>query len=112
MTTEQRHVLACLRIWTAAGVSITRQGQRIRLEGIDPPGWWRNWCEKNARTLAELLPDEQAPERPHKRRPLPEDQRIAWNTLGAPRTRERPRRLLPGTVRLELLERLRQFAEL
>lgn len=61
MSTQRRRVLACLRIWTDAGLTITRHGQRIRLEGIDPPGWWRDWCERHQRALVAILPDQPAP---------------------------------------------------
>ena len=53
---------------------------------------------------------ETAPEPPQAPMALWENERIAWNAISAPASREKPRRVLPGQYRAELLTKLEQFA--
>ena len=53
---------------------------------------------------------EPAPEPPQAPMALWENERIAWNAISGPGSREKPRRVLPGQYRAELLTKLEQFA--
>ena len=59
--------------------------------------------------VAEPAP-EPAPEPPQAPMALWENERIAWNAISGPGSREKPRRVLPGQYRAELLTKLEQFA--
>ena len=109
----KHRVEACLKIWTAAGVTVTRRGLALHITGLDElPHWWRDWTIANHHHLVAILPDQDAPPAPE-RKPLWEDQGVAWNALSAPVDRERPRQpVMLSDRRLQMLERLRQFAEL
>lgn len=55
---------------------------------------------------------EPAPEPPQAPMALWENECIAWNAISGPGSRERPRRVLPGQYRAELLAKLEQYAVL
>ena len=108
----ERRVAALLRIWEEEGVRVEWDGKRFVVQGIETPGWWSDWCERHQTELFSLLVLT-VPEPEPVRAPLWEDRRHAWNSLSAPVDRERehkPVRL--SDRRLQMLERLRQFAEL
>ena len=54
----------CLEIWTAAGVTVRRHGDRFELEGMERPSWFDKWTERNRSELRRLVKDSAPPVRP------------------------------------------------
>ena len=117
----KHRVEACLKIWTAAGVTVTRRGLDLHITGLaELPSWWPEWVERNHHHLLAILPDMDAPPPPPTRRPLPEDCLPAYNVLSVSVDRVRldkevqfqtsyRQRLME---RIQNLERLEEFARL
>lgn len=107
---SRRRVRALLRVWSDAGVTVTRHGARYEVHGIEAPRWWRSWCDRYAAELAKELPDQDRPRRRQLVVPF-EDLRPAWNEIsGCQRhdPHERTRQELP----IDHLRALAEYAEL
>ena len=108
----KRRLRSLIAIWQAEGVHLERHGRQIRVIGLDRPHWFDEWVERNLHHLVQILPDCDLPEAPPPRPILFENHPVNWNELGPPLTRDRPRRVLPGQARSELLVKLEEFARL